>query len=400
MSSNTTAPTSGITLGALTESAVGEKRVAIDPDATARLINAGVAVTVETGAGVAAGFPDEEYVAAGAAIATRKNTIDSSNILAVVRSPDDALVTAMHPGQVVVGLLDPVVRAGTMVRLAEAEITAMALELLPRTLSRTQSMDALSSQASAAGYRAVIVAADASTRYLPMMITAAGTAKPASVIVLGTGVAGLQAIATAKRLGAIVTGYDVRPTSKAEVESLGAQFMTSSVADAAGAGGYARSTSADESKRQQDELTEALTHFDIVITTAKVPGKKPPVLVTAEALTAMRRGSVCVDLAASEWGGNVDGSIDGTVAVTESGVTVIGAGNLASDLASSSSQMYARNVTALIESLIVGGTVVIDVADELQDAITVAHQGQLRIAAVRAAAGLDPIASPITEAAQ
>jgi NAD(P) transhydrogenase subunit alpha len=260
-------------------------------------------------------------------------------------------------------------------------------------------MDALSSQASAAGYRAMIVAANRSNRYLPMMITAAGTAKPASVIVLGAGVAGLQAIATAKRLGAIVTGYDVRPASKTEVESLGARFLTSSVADAAGAGGYARATSAEESERQQAELTETLTHFDIVITTAKVPGRKPPVLVTAAALAEMRRGSVCVDLAASELGGNVEGSVDGEDVVTTSGVTIVGGGNLASDLAASASQMYARNVGALIESIVGASGVAVDLSDDLVDAITVAHESQLRTPTVRQALGLAPTASTIKEVA-
>jgi NAD(P) transhydrogenase subunit alpha len=280
-----------------------------------------------------------------------------------------------------------------MTSLATANVTVVAFEFLPRTLSRAQAMDALSSQSSTAGYRAGIVAAEAFGRYLPMMITASGTAKPAKVIVIGTGVAGLQAIATTRRLGAVVTGYDVRAASRGEVESLGAQFLTSSVSEGAGAGGYARALTADEHKTQETELAAALTGFDIIITTARVPGHVPPVLVSAETLKNLRPGSVCVDLGSSDRGGNVAGSVEGTTVVTPEGVTIVGAGQLASDLPTSSSEMYARNVVSVLASLAPSAEIVIDAVDEIHQSIVITHAGEVTNALVRAALNLDPLAA-------
>ncbi|CAN5256044.1 NAD(P) transhydrogenase subunit alpha [soil metagenome] len=379
-----------LTVGVISETAVGERRVALDPDAASRLIANGIGVLVQRGAGVAASFPDEQYEKVGATLGSRTDVIDGCSVLAVVLAPDDETLNALHEHQVLIGLLDPLGDLDRVRALTTAGVTAVAFELLPRTVSRAQAMDALSSQASAAGYRAGIVAASSFGRYLPMMITASGTAKPAAVIVIGTGVAGLQAIATARRLGAVVTGYDVRAASRGEVESLGAQFLTSSVAAGAGDGGYARAMTPAEQATQQAELAAALAGFDIVITTAKVPGRTPPVLVSAETLATMRPGSVCIDLGSSSRGGNVAGSIERTTIVTAGGVTIVGAGELASDLPASASQMYGRNVAAVIASLTVDGAIVIDRTDEVHAAIVLTHAGEVTNAAVRAALGLDP----------
>ncbi|MCU1550602.1 MAG: transhydrogenase subunit alpha, partial [Glaciihabitans sp.] len=344
--------TPALTVGVLAETAAGERRVALDPSAVERLTKAGRVVLVESNAGVSATFEDAVYTDAGATVATRKEIIAKCTVIPVVRFPDDELAKALRSGQVLIGLLDPFNNLEAVADLAGRGVTAVALELLPRTLSRAQSMDALSSQSSAAGYRAGIVAAAAYGRYLPMMITASGTATPAKAIVIGTGVAGLQAIATLKRLGAVVTGYDVRAASRGEVESLGAKFLTSSVAQGAGDGGYARAMTEAEQQTQQAELAKALADFDIIVTTAKVPGRTPPELVSAATLKSLRAGTVCVDLGSSDKGGNVAGSIDGETTVTAGGVTIVGAGELASDLPASASQMYGRNILAVIDALV------------------------------------------------
>jgi NAD(P) transhydrogenase subunit alpha len=361
----------------------------------ASLTKLGRVVIVERGAGEAARFPDAQYEASGAKLGSRKEVLDKAGIVAVVRPPDAKLLAALRAKQTVVGLLDPLHNLPVVTDLAKRGITAVAFELLPRTVSRAQSMDALSSQASAAGYRAAIVAAESFARYLPMMITASGTATPAKVLVIGTGVAGLQAIATARRLGAVVTGYDVRAASRGEVESLGANFMTSSISEGAGAGGYARAMTAEERAEQQAELSAALKGFDIIITTAKVPGQAPPVLVSKEALATLRSGTVCVDLGSSELGGNVAGSVPDTTTVTTGGVTIIGAGELAAELPASSSQMYGRNVVSVLGSLFPQGILELDPDDEVHQNIVVTHDGDVRNAAVRAALKLDPL--PTTE---
>jgi NAD(P) transhydrogenase subunit alpha len=380
-----------LTVGVVAESAEGERRVALDPDAVARLVAKNRAVLVERGAGEAARFPDSSYTAAGATIASRRDVLASSDILAVVRPPDDSVVAALHRGQLLIGLLDPLNNLPAITALAAKDVTAASFEFLPRTLSRAQAMDALSSQSSTAGYRAAIVAAENFGRYFPMMITASGTARPAAVIVIGAGVAGLQALATAKRLGAVVTGYDVRAASRGEVESLGAEFMTSSISEGTGTGGYARAMTPEEQAAQQDELATALKKFDVIITTAKVPGHTPPQLVSAATLAAMSPGSVCVDLGASDKGGNVAGSRDGETIVTENGVIVVGAGQLASDLPTSSSQMYARNVVAMIDSLTVDDAIAVDPTDDVHAGVVVCHGGEIMSARVRTALGLDPL---------
>jgi NAD(P) transhydrogenase subunit alpha len=384
---------SAASLGVLCETAVGERRVALDPAAVAALTRLGHPVSIESGAGNGARFPDATYQAAGATIASRDQVIADSTVLVVVRAPNASLVSLLRSEQTIVGLLDPLNSPTTVSTLAEKRVTMVAFELLPRTLSRAQSMDALSSQASAAGYRAAIVAAEAFGRYLPMMITASGTATPAKVLVIGTGVAGLQAIATTRRLGAVVTGYDVREASRTEVESLGAAFLTSSVGQGAGLGGYARALTPEEQSAQQAELAAAVIGFDVIITTAKVPGRTPPVLVPAATVGSLRPGSVCIDLGSSEHGGNVAGSVEGETTVTAGGVTIIGAGELASDLPASASQMYGRNVVAVLASLMPKGTLAIDPNDEVHRAIVVCTDGEIVSAPVRAAMKLDPLPS-------
>jgi NAD(P) transhydrogenase subunit alpha len=386
------------TIGVLRETAPGERRVALDPPSVAALVKRGHAVLVEAGAGCQANLVDAAYALAGATIGSHSLVIEGCDVLAVVRAPVPTLYKKIRAGQLIVGLLDPLNNLEAMADLARRRVIAVAFELLPRTVSRAQSMDALSSQASAAGYRAAIVATEAFGRYLPMMITASGTATPAKVIVIGTGVAGLQAIATARRLGAVVTGYDVRAASRQEVESLGARFLTSSIAQGGGNGGYAAALTASEQAAQQDELSDALSTFDIIITTAKVPGRTPPVLVTSRTLDSLRPGSVCVDLGSSDRGGNVVGSVPETTTVTPGGVTIIGAGELAAHLPGSASQMYARNIVAMLTSLLPNGTLAIDPADEVHRSIVVCADGVVTAAVVRSALKLEPLPSPVPEA--
>jgi NAD(P) transhydrogenase subunit alpha len=269
-------------------------------------------------------------------------------------------------------LTDPALAAA----LAAKGVTAISLDQLPRTLSRAQSMDALTSQANVAGYKAVLVAAAAFGRYFPLLITAAGTAPPARVLVLGAGVAGLQAIGTARRLGAVVTGYDVRPAAKGEVESLGATFLElTAVGSAAGQGGYARELTAEERQAQQDELTAHIARHDVVITTAQVPGRRPPLLVTDDALKAMAPGSVIVDMGASPLGGNVAGSRPSETVVTGNGVTVIGADNLPASVPTAASSAYSRNVSALLLHLTSDGALAIDTSDDIQAGVVITHRG-------------------------
>ena len=370
------------TIGVVRETTPGERRVALVPDVAARLRGAGMEVLIEAGAGAGAKFPDGAYAAVGATVTTADEVYDRADVLACVSPADDA---ALHSGQVLLGLLQPLARADLIGGLARAGVTAISLDLLPRTLSRAQSMDALTSQASVAGYKAALVAADAYGGYFPMMMTAAGTVKLATVLVLGAGVAGLQAIGTARRLGAIVTGYDVRPETRQEIASLGARFLDLGTAvEAAGAGGYARELTAAERDAQQRALDRRIAAFDIVITTAAVPGRRPPVLVTEEALKGMRPGSVVVDLASGPLGGNVALSQPDTTVETGNGVTVIGAGSLPAQMPIAASTAYARNVAATLGEFVRDGALTIDPADELQDAIVVAHAGKVLNAAVRA----------------
>jgi NAD(P) transhydrogenase subunit alpha len=359
-----------VSVAALKERAPGEGRVALVPEVVTRLISDGFSVLVESGAGEAAFFDDAAYKQAGAKVVPLADALKANIILAVNRPPATALAK-LGNGQVVIGLLDSLADAKDLEALAKRGVLPLSLDRLPRQVSRAQTMDALSSQASISGYRAVLVAAEAFGRFFPMMMTAAGTARPAKVLVLGAGVAGLQAIGTARRLGAQVSGYDVRPAAREEVSSLGAQFLTTSVESAAGEGGYARALTKEETATQQKELSAQIAKFDIVITTAKVPGRTAPVLVTKETVAAMQAGSVLVDLAASKTGGNVAGSEPGKRVMTKGGVLLIGGDTLAAEMASGASASFARNVAAVAVAIVKDGAIVIDPEDEVVDALLI-----------------------------
>jgi NAD(P) transhydrogenase subunit alpha len=373
------------------ETAPGERRVALVPETVGKLRGGGAEVLVETGAGEGAWLSDESYAEAGASVVSREELPRTADVLVMVGKPDAALVGRLRPGQAVFGLLAPLTDRGLAERLAAAGVTAVSLDMIPRTLSRAQSMDALSSQANIAGYKAAVIAAGAYGRFFPMLITAAGTARPARVLVLGTGVAGLQAIGTARRLGAVVSAYDVRPETKTEVQSLGATFIElTSVGPASGTGGYARELTEEERQTQQDELTGHIARHDVVITTAQVPGRRPPLLVTADALKAMAAGSVVVDMGASDLGGNVEGSAPGETIVTENGVTVVGAANLPSQMAPAASAAYARNISSLLSYMVKDGELAIDLGDELQAGVVITHGGEVVHPALRPAAAEQP----------
>jgi proton-translocating NAD(P)+ transhydrogenase subunit alpha len=365
-------------VGVVKETAPGERRVALVPEMIGRLTGAGIDVLVESGAGDGAWFADSAYAEAGASIATREELLSDADLVVTVGLPDNQLVTGLTGGKALLGMLNPLADPSLAEDLAARGVTVISLDGLPRTLPKAQSMDALTSQANVAGYKAVLVAAAAFGRFFPLLITAAGTARPARVLILGTGVAGLQAIGTARRLGAVVSAYDVRPQTKTEVESLGAAFIElTSVGPAAGEGGYARQLTEEERQAQQAELAGHIARHDVVITTAQVPGRRPPVLVTPDTLKAMTPGSVIVDMGASELGGNVAGSAPGETIVTENGVTVIGAQNLAATVPAAASAAFARNVTALLTHMVTDGDLVIDTADEIQAGVVIAHGGNI-----------------------
>jgi NAD(P) transhydrogenase subunit alpha len=376
---------SALAVGVLRETLAGERRVALVPDTTARLRALGLPVLVESRAGEAAWFPDAAYEAAGARVVDRATVCSDSAVLTCLHAPADR--AELRAGQILLGLLQPELDPALAQELAEARVTALSLDGLPRTLSRAQSMDALSSQANVAGYKAALVAADAYGGYFPMLMTAAGTIRPARVLVLGAGVAGLQAIGTARRLGAIVTGYDVRDAARADVASMGAAFLDLGAAlSATGAGGYARELTAEEQASQQMSMAGAVATYDVVITTAQVPGRRPPLLISAEALAMMRPGSVVVDLASSAMGGNVEGSIPDTTIVSGNGVTLIGAGNLPAAVPQAASTAYARNVAALLAHLVQDGELVLDTDDEITAGVLITHDGAVVHPAVIAAA--------------
>ncbi len=371
------------TVGVVRETADGERRVALTPDGVRRLRALGLDVRVEAGAGESAFLRDADYAAAGATLCSRAQVYADCDVLLCVHPPGDA--EALRRGRTLIGLLFPVTDPRLAGRLAEAKVTAVSLDLLPRTLSRAQAMDALTSQASVAGYKAALVAAEAYAGFFPMLMTAAGTTRPAQVLVLGAGVAGLQAIATARRLGAVVTGYDVRDAARADIASTGATVLDLPGPAGTGEGGYARELTAAEALAQREALDAAIARFDVVITTAQVPGRRPPLLVTAEALAALRPGSVLVDLAAGPRGGNVAGSVPGETIVTAGGVTVVGAGDLAATVPQAASTAYARNLCALLPVLLRDGVVTIDLDDEIQAAVVVTHDGDIVHPRVRAA---------------
>lgn len=347
-----------VTVGVVRETAPGERRVALVPKAVERLAGRGLRVIVEPGAGAAAMIPDEYYERAGAALGPAW----SADVVLTVSPPDAAAITALSEGTVLIGFLDPLSNVDGLAALADAGVTALAMESIPR-ITRAQAMDALSSQSSVSGYRAVLLAAQRLPRFLPMLTTAAGTVPPAKVLVLGAGVAGLQALATAKRLGARTTGYDVRPEVAEQVRSVGAEWLDLGI-EAAGDGGYARQLTEDERAEQQRRLTEAITGFDAVITTALVPGRRAPILVTEPAVRGMPAGGVIVDLAGAS-GGNCELTEPGRDVVVHQ-VTVCSPLNLPAEMPAHASELYARNVTELLELITEdGGGLALDFEDEI-----------------------------------
>ena len=380
-------PEPAVTVGVLKETTPGEQRVAVVPESVPVLARAGVRVLVEPGAGAAAWFTDGAYERAGAKVVSRDEVVREAGVLTGVGAPPPELIARLRAGQAVIGMLRPLVQPELARQLARAGVTAISLDGLPRTVSRAQSMDALTSQANVAGYKAVLVAADHFGRFFPMLITAAGTSQ-ANVLVLGAGVAGLQAMGTARRLGAVVTGYDIRPETREQIESVGARFLRlASVAPAQGEGGYARALTAEEQAAQQAELAAQIARFDVVITTAQVPGRRPPLLVTAEAVKGMQAGSLLVDLAASSLGGNVEGSVADRTVLTGDGVRIIGAGDLPAQVPTAASTAYSHNIVALLAELVRDGALTIDLADEIQAGVVVAHQGMVVHPAVAALLG-------------
>jgi NAD(P) transhydrogenase subunit alpha len=365
----------GLSIGVLKETLPGERRVAITPKVIDVLTKAGADVIVQAGAGLESGFADEEYTAKGARIAASAAAVsESAQILLTVRAPEPAGL--VRKGQVLIGLCDPLSEPELASRYAQAGATLFSMELVPR-ITRAQSMDVLSSMASVAGYKAVLLAAIALPRLFPMMTTAAGTAPPARVLVLGAGVAGLQAIATARRLGAVVSGYDVRAAVKEQIESLGAKFVNITIGTSAeGQGGYARALTEEEIRSQRDQMAEVLKEQDVVITTAAVPGRKAPILVTREMVHVMRAGSVIIDLAA-ERGGNCEVTKpDATI--VEHGVTVIGPVNLPASVPNHSSQMYGRNIVTFLKNMMTKeGALNIDVKDEITRDTLVVRDGEV-----------------------
>jgi H+-translocating NAD(P) transhydrogenase subunit alpha len=373
------------------ETAEGERRVALVPEVAVKLRTAGFEVMLESGAGDGAWLTDDSFAEAGATVLDRAGALADADVVLLVGRPDEATIGGLRRGQVVIGLLAPLTHPELARRLATAGVTAVSLDMIPRTLPRAQPMDALSSQANIAGYKAALVAAAEFGRFFPLLITAAGTARPARVLVLGTGVAGLQAIGTARRLGAVVSAYDVRPETRTEVESLGGTFIElTSVGSAAGEGGYARDLTQEERQAQQDELAGHIAAHDVVITTAQVPGRRPPLLVTADALKGMSPGSVLVDMGASDLGGNVAGSVPGQTVVVENGVTVIGAGALPSSMPTAASAMYARNISALLQYLVKDGALALDRDDDLVSGVLITHDGQVVHPALAESAGGSP----------
>ncbi len=372
------------------EIAAGERRVALVPETVARLVKAGFEVAVESGAGVAAGFTDSAYAAAGATIQTDARALfASADIVLKVQRPARREALGVHEaellrsGAALVSFLYPSAAPDTVGLLAERGVSSFAMELVPR-ITRAQKMDALSSQSTVAGYKAVLVGANATGKFFPMLMTAAGTIPPARVLIIGAGVAGLQAIATARRLGAVVEAFDVRPAAKEQVQSLGATFVELDIPthDAQDAGGYAKELAADHVRREQELLHERCVKADIVITTALVPGKKAPILVPAATVEAMRFGSVIVDLA-GEMGGNCELSSPGET-VVHNGVTIIAPLNLSSEMAYHASTMYSKNISALLEHLAPQAALKIDLEDEITRGACVTHEGQVVHEATRA----------------
>ncbi len=359
----------------------GEKRVALVPDIISKLTKAGLEVVIESGAGVAAQYSDKQFSDAGAQVKSTDVIADADVVLSV-QPLNPAQMKTLKKGAITISFLSPTGSADSIEAAISAGVTAISLEMVPR-ISRAQSMDALTSQALCAGYKASLVAAELSPKFFPLLMTAAGTITPAKVVVLGAGVAGLQAIATAKRLGAVVSAYDVRPASADEVKSMGAKFITLELEALEGAGGYAREMTEERANKQRELLTPYIAAADVLITTAAVPGRTAPRLVTAAMISHMAPGSVVVDLAA-ESGGNVEGSVAGEIITTSAGVKIWGAKDVPSQLAFHASMLFSRNVVNLLllmSKSVDGkptGVIEPDFSDEIIDSATLTHNGLKR----------------------
>ena len=364
-------------IGVPKETAANERRVAVTPDVAGRLVKSGLSVLVERGAGEAASFGDDAYGAAGATlVATAAEAFGQSDIVLKVQPPSAQETRLCREGGALVALFQPSAEREAVSQLAARRVTAFSLALLPR-ITRAQPMDVLSSQATVAGYKAVLLAAAATGRFFPMLVTAAGTLPPARVLVLGAGVAGLQAIATARRLGAVVSAFDVRAAVKEQVESLGAKFLEMQIGEQAeAAGGYAKQLSDETHRRELAFIAEHVKDADVVITTAAIPGKRAPVLITAAAVGGMKPGAVIVDLAA-ETGGNCEATEPGKE-VRLNGVVVLGPLNLPSTLPLHASQMYARNISSFLLHVARDGNLVVDFDDEIIRETCVTHAGEVR----------------------
>jgi NAD(P) transhydrogenase subunit alpha len=359
----------------------GEKRVALVPDIISKLTKAGLEVVIETGAGVAAQYSDKQFSDAGAQVKS-SDVIAGADVVLSVQPLNPAQMKTLKKGAITISFLSPTTSTDSIEAAISAGVTAISLEMVPR-ISRAQSMDALTSQALCAGYKASLVAAELSPKFFPLLMTAAGTITPAKVVVLGAGVAGLQAIATAKRLGAVVSAYDVRPASADEVKSMGAKFITLELEALEGAGGYAREMTEERANKQRDLLTPYIAAADVLITTAAVPGRTAPRLVTAAMISQMAPGSVVVDLAA-ESGGNVEGSVAGEIITTSAGVKIWGGKDVPSQLAFHASMLFSRNVVNLLllmRKSVDGkptGVIEPDFSDEIIDSATITHNGLKR----------------------
>jgi NAD(P) transhydrogenase subunit alpha len=363
-------------IGVPTETAPGERRVALVPETIGRLAKAGHSLLVQRGAGRSASFTDEAYEAAGAVLAADAAEVYAkAEFIAKVARPTEPELQSMHAGQTLLAFLAPLGDPQSVEKYAAQKITALSMDAIPRT-TRAQSMDALSSQANIAGYKAVLIAANESPRFFPMLTTAAGTIRPQKVFVLGAGVAGLQAIATARRLGAVVSGFDTRAVVKEQVQSLGATFLELDLGvDAAGAGGYAKALTDEQEAKQQQLLAEYIAGMDVAITTAAVPGRRAPLLINEAAVKGMKPGSVIVDLAA-ETGGNCALTEAGKV-VVKYGVTIVGTTNLPSTMPFDASTLYSRNVFTLLQLIAKDGPLVLDMNDEIVKGTTLVKDGEI-----------------------
>ncbi|HEY5348473.1 MAG TPA: Re/Si-specific NAD(P)(+) transhydrogenase subunit alpha [Candidatus Lustribacter sp.] len=359
------------------ERAPGERRVALVPETAGKFIKAGIAVAVERDAGRAAGFLDEAYTGAGATIAADyAATVAEADIVVRVNKPADAELDGLKRGAMIIGFLAPLGDPRSVERYAARGLTALSMDAIPRT-TKAQAMDALSSQANIGGYKAALIAAGTLAKFFPMLTTAAGTIKPAKALIIGAGVAGLQAIATCRRLGAVVTAYDTRPVVKEQVQSLGAKYLEIDVGESGeGQGGYARELSAEAIEKQRLGMIKAIGASDVVITTAAVPGRRAPILITKDAVAAMAPGSVIVDLAA-ETGGNCELTVTGETIASPNGVTIVGTTNLPSTVATDASQLYSKNVQTLLEYFIKDAAIALDMTDEIIAGTTLVHEGTI-----------------------